>query len=155
VAFLRSCVGEPLKRSVSWLQGEIEMSVSKEPIWLIRILESFSNETEELVEESKLPHIELWKLQRLWNAPSSNAMIECFSIEPEQADFFSNLVKINFDFEARSYFMSAYTTDWEATQREGGYMGMFPPPRSLPSFSDARRVLPKAPANKRLERTRR
>jgi hypothetical protein len=39
--------------------------------------------------------------------------------------------------------MAAYTTDWEATKHEGGYMGLLPPPRELQAFPEAKRVMPK------------
>jgi hypothetical protein len=71
-------------------------------------------------------------------------MVECFSIEEEQAPYFRGLGGVEFDFARYSYFLAAYTTDWEAMKREGGYMGLFPPPRELPAFPGARRVIPKA-----------
>jgi|GEM_PF-3091056 len=115
----------------------------KEPGWLVRIVEYFSNETDEFVGEFALPQVELSKLQRIWDASPDEPMIECFSIEEEQAQFFRDLAGIEFNFARFSYFMAAYTTDWEATICEGGYMGLFPPPRELPAFSEARRVIPK------------
>jgi hypothetical protein len=115
----------------------------REPSWLVRVVEYFSNETDELVGEFVLPQVELSKLKRVWNAPVDEPMVECFSIEEEQAQFFRELAGIEFDFARYSYFLAAYTTDLEASKREGGYMGLFPPPRDLPAFPEARRVLPK------------
>lgn len=115
-----------------------------EPSWLVRVVEYFSNETDELVGEFALPQVALAELQKIWNAPPDEPIVECFSIEEEQAQFFRELAGIEFDFRQYSYFMAAYTTDWEATKREGGYMGLFPPPRELPAFPGARRVLPKS-----------
>ncbi len=114
-----------------------------EPSWLVRVIEYFSNETDELIGELNLPQVELSELQRLWGAPPDEPMVECFSIEEEQAPFFREFAGIEFDFARYSYFLSAYTTDWEAMKREGGYMGLFPPPKELPAFAGTRRVMPK------------
>jgi len=119
----------------------------KGPSWLIRVVEYFSRDTDELVGEFALPHVELAELQKIWKAPPDEPMIECFSIEPEQAQFFRELAGIDFDFKQHSYFLAAYTVDWEASRREGGYMGLFPPPREMPAFPEARRVMPRTPAN--------
>ena len=113
------------------------------PSWLVRVVEYFSNETDELVGEVALPQVELSELRRLWDAPPGEPMVECFSIEEEQAPFFRELAGIEFDFARYSYYLAAYTTDWEATKREGGYMGLFPPPKEMPAFLEARRVMPK------------
>lgn len=115
----------------------------KEPSWLVRVVEYFSNETEELVGEFALPQVELSELQQLWDAPPDELMVECFSIEEAQAPFFRELAGIEFDFARYSYFLAAYTTDWEAAKREGGYMGLFPPPKELPTLPEARRLIPK------------
>jgi hypothetical protein len=114
-----------------------------EPSWLVRVIEYFSIETDELVGEFALPQVELSELQRLWGAPPDEPMVECFSIEEERAPFFREMASIEFDFARYSYFLAAYTTDWEATKREGGYMGLYPPPKELPAFAEARRVMPK------------
>jgi hypothetical protein len=115
----------------------------KEPSWLERVIEYFSNETDELVGEIALPPVELATLQSLWGALPDEPMVECFSIEEEQAPFFRMLVGIEFDFARYSYFMTAYTTNWEATKHEGGFMGLLPPPRELQAFPEAKRVMPK------------
>ena len=115
-----------------------------EPSWLVRVVEYFSNETDELIGEFALPQVELSELQRLWDAPPDEPLVECFSIEGEQAPFFRALAGIDFDFARYSYFLTAYTTDWGAMKREGGYMGLCPPPKELPAFPGARRVLPES-----------
>lgn len=114
----------------------------KEPDWLVRVIEYFSNETDELIGEIPLPKVELSELQKLWDMQSDNPMIECYLLEKEQAQFFHGLVDIDFDFSQFSYFLTAFTTDWEATKRDGGYMGLFPPPIELPAFPEAKRVTP-------------
>ena len=48
----------------------------KEPNWLVRVVEYFSNETDELVGEFVLSQVELSELQRLWNAPPDGPMVE-------------------------------------------------------------------------------
>ena len=115
----------------------------KEPSWLVRVVERFSNETDELTGEFILPEVGLSRLQRVWDAAPTDPMVESFSIEAKQAQFLRSLVEIDFDFEHYSYFMSAYTTDWNATKQAGGYMGLFPPPRVMTAFPDAKRVMPK------------
>jgi len=49
---------------------------------------------------------------------------------------------MEFDFEKYDYFMGAYTKDFEASKREGGFMGSCPPPKILPAFPQARPVTP-------------
>lgn len=117
----------------------------KEPIWLVRVIECFSNNTDEFVSEVALPTVELAELQRTWNEPPDAPMVDCYSMREEHALFFQELVSIEFDFTQYSYFLTAYTTDWEATKREGGYMGLFPPQRDLPASLEARHVAPKSP----------
>ncbi len=114
-----------------------------EPSWLVRIIKYFSNETEELAGEFVLPQIDLAEIQRLWNQPSSEPMIDNFSIEEGQADYFRSVCHIQFDFDQYSYFLTAYTSDWDTTKREGGYMGLYPPPKELKAFPDAKSVMPK------------
>jgi hypothetical protein len=114
-----------------------------EPSWLVRVVEYFSNETNELMGQFALPQVELSELQRLWNAPPDEPMVECFTIGVEQAPFFRALAGIDFDFARYSYFLAAYTADWEAMKREGGYLGLFLPPKELPASPYARRVMPK------------
>ena len=62
-----------------------------EPHWLVRVVEYFSNENDELVGEFVLPPLELSALQALWNVAPTEPMVECFSIEEEQAQFFRDL----------------------------------------------------------------
>jgi hypothetical protein len=114
-----------------------------EPHWLVRVVEYFCNETDELAGEFVLPPVELSALQSLWNVARTEPMVECFPIKEEQAQFFRNLFDLDFDFARYDYFLAAYTSDWETTKRDGGYMGSFPPPKELPTFPDARRVMPK------------
>ena len=116
----------------------------KEPAWLVRIIEYFSNTTDELVGEFDLPNVELTELQRMWNMPADDPMVACFSINEEQVQFFQQLIDIEFDSLQYSYFLAAYTVDWEATKREGGYMSLFPPPRDLSEFPEAKQVTPRS-----------
>ncbi|PZD73999.1 hypothetical protein C1752_01578 [Acaryochloris thomasi RCC1774] len=112
-----------------------------EPDWLARCIEYFSNETDELVGEFNLPQVELRDLQKLWNLPLDEPIVGGFEITEAQAQFFRDLASIDFDFTKYSFILDAYTTDWEATRRAGGYMGLFPPPRTLLAFPDAQRVM--------------
>lgn len=47
----------------------------KEPAWLIRIIECFSNVTDELVCELVLPNVQLTELQRMWKRPADDPMV--------------------------------------------------------------------------------
>ncbi|MEM6590477.1 MAG: hypothetical protein AAF651_01295 [Cyanobacteria bacterium P01_C01_bin.73] len=115
----------------------------EEPNWLKRVIEYFSNETDELVGEIALPAVDLATLQNLLGVSADNPMITGFSINEKEAVFLRRSADIEFDFAQYSYFLAAYTTDWEATKSEGGYMGVFPSPYKLPAFPDARCVMPK------------
>lgn len=114
-----------------------------EPSWLKRVIEYFSNESDELIGKFVLPQTELATLQSLWDVPPDDPMVECLPVKAKQASFLRELVGLEFDFAQHSYFLVAYTTDWEATKREGGYLGLFPPPQELLAFPDAKRVIPK------------
>jgi len=50
---------------------------------------------------------------------------------------------LEFDLARFSYFLSAYTTDWEATKQAGGFMGLYPPPKDLTGLPDLVKVKPK------------
>lgn len=79
----------------------------------------------------------------MWNVSVDEPMVACFPIDESQERFFQQLIDIEFDFVQYSYFLTAYTVDWEATKREGGYMGLFPPPRDLLGFPEIKQVIPK------------
>lgn len=102
-----------------------------EPNWVVRFVEQFSNKTEKLVNSIRLPVVELRDLQDLWGLPSSEPMVGCFEIGQKQVEFFERRFGMRFDFTQYSYFVSAATTDWEATKLAGGYMGLYPPPVEL------------------------
>jgi len=70
-------------------------------------------------------------------------MVECYEIGHEQAAFLSRVVGLEFDLARFSYFLSAYTTDWEATKQAGGFMGLYPPPKDLTGLPDLVKVKPK------------
>jgi hypothetical protein len=106
----------------------------KEPSWLVRAIKYFSNETEEWVDEITLPEVHLAMIQKLWNQPPTEPMVENFPIEEMHAQYFRQIANIQFDFKRYSYFLAAYTSDWDATKREGGYMGLYPPPKNLLAF---------------------
>jgi hypothetical protein len=117
-----------------------------EPIWLVRTVEVFSNATEELVEEIRLPPVDVRTLQALWAQDSTEPMFDLFQIGDDQQDFFEHLLGVRFDFTENCYFLAAHTTDSKASREAGGFMGRFPPPRELEAFPDARRVVPKTEA---------
>ena len=55
-----------------WVTGLVSGS---QPAWLIRVIECFSNVTDELVCEFVLPNVELTELQRMWKRPPDNPMV--------------------------------------------------------------------------------
>jgi hypothetical protein len=52
-----------------------------------------------------------------------------------------------FDFDMFDYQLIAYTNDFERMKAEGGYAGLYAPPRILPAFPDAKRVKAKSPVS--------
>lgn len=117
--------------------------MTPQPEWLVRIVECFSTETDALLDEVILPPIELSSLQEVWGRPTTDPMVECYEIGHEQAAFLSRVVGLEFDLARFSYFLSAYTTDWEATKQAGGFMGLYPPPKDLTGLPDLVKVKPK------------
>lgn len=118
--------------------------MSPEPSWLLRVIESFSNETDFLVGETILPPVELSEIQALWGQPIDEPMVDEFEIGPEHLPFLSTLTDMPFDFSTHSYFLSARTTDWEATKAAGGYLGLYPRPTELKAFPDIVPVMPRS-----------
>lgn len=117
----------------------------KEPTWLVRVVDCYSNKTDDLVAEHRLPPIDLSELQRLWNVAADEPMLDCWPIQRKHARFLRGLLGIEFDLKNYSYFLSSFTTDFEASKREGGFMGRFPPPQTFPGIPGLRRVMPKNP----------
>ena len=117
-----------------------------EPSWLVRLVERYSIATDELVDETVLPPLDLAAIQSLWGLPPDESMVDCFAIGPEQAPYLADLTGIRFDFAKYSYFLSARSTDLEAQRREGGYMGRFAPPATFGGFPALVKAKPKTPA---------
>ena len=86
-----------------------------EPNWFVRLADQFSIAIDQLVDETILPRLDLALNRGLWRQPSNEPMIDCFEIGPEQAFDFADLAGMQFDFATYSYFLSAHTTDPEAT----------------------------------------
>ena len=68
-------------------------------------------------------------------------MVDGFNVSKEQALFlkFFN-PEIEFDFDKFDYQISSFTTDFEQSKREGGFMGLYPSPADLVGFPDLERV---------------
>lgn len=114
-----------------------------EPDWLIRVIEYFSIATEEFLGEFALPQVELATLQKAWDVPATQPLVDCFPVGETQARVLHAATGINFDLTRHIYYLTAYTFDSAATMREGGYMGLYPPPREMPGIPTAIRVTPK------------
>jgi len=112
-----------------------------EPTWLVRIIECFDKETDELVSDQILPKIDLELLQKQWNQLKTEPMIGVFDINEKQAKYLVSLVStLKFDFDKYDYQISAITTDSEKSKADGGFMGEYPPPKTLPAFIELTRV---------------
>jgi hypothetical protein len=111
-----------------------------DPSWLVRVIQCYSKETEELIDIYEMKPVKLEDLQELWIQPKNEPMVAVFDINEKQAVFLKKYVDMEFDFNKYDYQISTYTSDWDATQKDGGYMGEFPPPKELPAFPDAKRV---------------
>ena len=61
--------------------------MTKQPNWLVRIVECFDKETEQWVAAFELPQIELKMLQEMWNQPADEPMVDVFDVNAEQAAF--------------------------------------------------------------------
>ncbi len=114
--------------------------MAQDPKWLQRVVECYSKDTEELVSEHLLHSVALEELQALWGVSSDDPMVDGFDIDENQATFLQRCVDCNLDLNAYEYQLGAYTTDLEASKRDGGLMGRYPPPRELPAFPDAKKV---------------
>src|SRR6187455_378642 len=116
--------------------------LSEQPDWLTRTLEVYSNKNEELVAEHSLSNVPLATLQQLWQLPSTEPMVDVFQVREEQRMALEQLTGVTLNLIANSYFVAAHTTDWDATVRDGGFMGLFPRPRDVEAFPNARPVRP-------------
>lgn len=122
--------------------------MTTEPSWLERTVEVYDNTSDEYVAEYPLGEVSLAELQSLWSQPASEPMVDIYAVtERLQVEFVQRMLGTFMDCERYSYFIAAATTDLTAMREAGGYMGRFPPPRTLPAFPDATRVLPKTDAS--------
>ncbi|PJZ23890.1 hypothetical protein CH352_18765 [Leptospira hartskeerlii] len=104
----------------------------QEPEWLIRQLECFDKRTEELVYVKNLPKSDLRLFQIQWDQPENEPMIACFEVTNKQVQFLKSLDPIlELNFQEYDYFIGAVTNNWEQTVKDGGFMGLFPPPIDL------------------------
>lgn len=116
----------------------------QEPKWLVRLISCYDKETELLVSRHALPRIDLGLLQEYWGLPATEPMIDMFDINEVQAKFLCDIDSdLYFDFSKFDYFISAITTDLDQSKADGGFMGHYPPPESLPAFPDAQPDTPK------------
>ncbi len=110
-----------------------ERSGEEEPWWLVRTLEWFEKEPgAKLIGECDLETVQLAELQSRWNLSATDPMLNMYPVSESQRPY----VQMHTDHVIRlddyDYFIGCITKDWYAAQRDGGYMGLMPPPRNLP-----------------------
>jgi hypothetical protein len=113
-----------------------------DPIWLERVLEWYDNNTDAFVGEVLLCEVSLLKLQDHWHVPRHNPMVEMYRVTEEQRLFMEKQAHFQLDFLRFKYYLAATSTDLDAQEAAGGYMGLYAPPRILPAFPTATRVAP-------------
>jgi hypothetical protein len=74
-------------------------------------------------------------------------MLEMFEATEAQCEFLESVGLVP-KFREFSYFLAAHTTDWDAMNRDGGFLGSFAPPRHLPAFPEAIQIRPKTPTRR-------
>lgn len=103
--------------------------MTAQPKWLLRMVDEFREPTGEFLVSHPLPRVGLRSLQRAWERPVTDGMVGgVFPVNAAQRKLLEGWLKRRLPTRARSYFLSASTTDWQATKRAGGFMGEFPPP---------------------------
>ncbi len=78
---------------------------------IVRSIELFDIETEELVSEIVLEHVNLDEIRSLYGLTSSNPVYHDYEISPNHAKYYSNKYNIEFDFNKFDYFLSCYTVE--------------------------------------------
>jgi hypothetical protein len=99
-----------------------------QPPWLVRLVAAYSNETDGLVAEHELPTVDLADLQRLWDQPADEPMLDLFEVTEVQRRFVEAALGHALDLARNSYFLEARCSDPEAMRRAGGFMGRYAPP---------------------------
>ena len=102
----------------------------EEPDWLAREIVFFDKNSSELVGTIEISGINTATLQRIFNEPSDEPMLNVWSIEVEHAEELMKHFEISFEFDKYDYQIGAYSKDMSVSQREG-FMGQFAPPQSL------------------------
>jgi hypothetical protein len=118
------------------------MSHTEYPKWFKREIEIWERNGDNLAYAIPLPDIQLAVLQKYYGAEDDDPVIDMYVIEEDDVDFYNYFITLNFDFEKYEYWLHTYTTDISAAKIDGGFMGLFPPPKSLPGFPDAKRLKP-------------
>lgn len=115
----------------------------KKPDWLIHHIEAFYKKDETHSHSEVVKKISLKQLQVIFNLPEDEPLIDCFKIDREHSEKIKEIENITFDFETYDYFISAYTIDWEAQKKAGGFMGLYAPPSNIAEMLEAEPVKPK------------
>ena len=67
-------------------------------------------------------------LQELWNLSGDDPMVECFDVSEEQASFLQDYVDTIINLNKYDYLLEACTSDFKKSKKDGGFMGLYPPP---------------------------
>ena len=114
-----------------------------EPDWLLRVLEWYGKGLDDvLVGAVELSGTQLEDIQRLWGAPPDDPMVLCYPVAETQRAYLEAHAGLTIHLDRFDYFVACYTRDWQATRRDGGYFGQFPPPIALQGRLDLRSIKP-------------
>ncbi|NCD70690.1 DUF7683 domain-containing protein [Mucilaginibacter agri] len=118
---------------------------SNYPKWFKREIQVWQKQGEELVDEILIPEIDVSILQQYYSADGDDPIIDLILIDEDDVEFFNYILEteVEFDFDRYEYWLSAYTTDPSESKKDGGFMGLYPAPKFLPGFPDAKRLKPK------------
>lgn len=119
----------------------------KDPKWLERVIEVFDKKTERLVAEHRIENIDVHMLQAVFGCAADDPMVDGYDIYRPQAILLESHSNCQFDLDRFDYQLATYTADFEQARAEGGYAGLYPPPRDLPAFPDAKRFKSKSDAS--------
>lgn len=100
----------------------------EEPNWLVRRLVWYSKITEFKEGECIMHGANLLDVQELWDLPEDDPMVECFDVSEVQASFLQEHVDTIINLNKYDYSLEACTSDFKKSKKDGGFMGLYPPP---------------------------
>ncbi len=76
------------------------------PEKLPRCLTYFDKITEKYIGKISIPEVELKQIQKLWNEPEDEPMVDCYPLNTkEQMEFFEKIISAKLNLEAYDYFL--------------------------------------------------